>query len=265
MSEKKKSKLHEVLAVEADLAAAAEKITGETIVTFTKKEDHFNGFHKRLQMFDEARKQEEKGAESSKEIVDTVPSKLRYTATSLAKYWDAVAQKERTNQEARANVIIDGVVVIAEAPATFLLGMESRLKKLRAVLEAIPTHAPGIQWVADPDMGKEIYRSSVDQATKREEKDFEYRVLYEATKEHPAQIEKWMANRVVGTYLATQWTSTISPAAKSELLERCDTLIRAVKKARMRANETEVVKMNPGKTLLDYVLNGALPKGELPQ
>jgi hypothetical protein len=254
----KKSKLHEVLAVEADLAATAEKIMAETVVTFTKKDDHFQGFHKRLEMFDESRKQEEKGAEGSKSIVETVPSKLEYTSKSLAKYWDAVAQKERTNQEARADVVVDGVVIVEDAPATFLLGMESRLKKLRAVLEAIPTHAPGVKWNPDPDTGKDVFISDTPQVAKREEKDFEFRVLAAATKEHPAQIEKWMSNKAVGTYITTLWTSTISPAAKSELLERCDRLSHAVKKARMRANETEVVKMNPGKAMLAFVLEGKL-------
>jgi|PlaIllAssembly_1097288.scaffolds.fasta_scaffold00061_11 hypothetical protein len=254
----KSAKLHEVLAVESDLAAAAEKIMAETIVTFTKKEDHFHAHHKRLEMFDEARKQEEAGAETAKQLVDTVPSKLDYTAQALAKYWNVVAQKECTNQMAKADVVIDNVTVLADMPATFLLGMETKLKKLRAVLEAVPTHAPGVDWVPDPDTGRDVYKSKTPQVARREEKDFDFRVLYEATKEHPAQIEKWNANRVVGTYYTTSWTSTISPAQKSELLERCDTLIRAVKKARMRANETEVVKVSPGKALMDFVLSGKL-------
>jgi len=258
MSEKKKPKLHEVLAVESDLAATAEKIVKETITTFTKRGDHFLGSHKRLSMFDDSRQQEEAGAEVTKEIVDTVPKKLRYAVKSLAKYWNAVAQKERTNQDARADVIIDGNVLIADMPATFLLGMETRLKKLRAILESSPTHAPGVNWVADADKGKDIFRSETPQATKREEKDFEFRILVDPTPEHPAQIEKWTTNKAVGTYLTTLWTSTISPAHKSDLLGRCDKLIRAIKKARMRANGTEVVKVSPASKMINYVLDGKL-------
>jgi hypothetical protein len=251
-------KLHEVLAVESDLAAAAEKISEETVTTFTKKEDHFQGFHKRLEMFSETRKQEEAGAENSKAVVDTVPSKLAWTATALRKYWDAVAQKETTNQTARADITIDGVVLVQDAPATFLLGMETRLKKFRAVLEAAPTQAPGIRWVPDPSVGKDIFVSETPQTAKREEKDFTFRVLYEATDKHPAQIEKWERNVAVGTYYTRHWTSTLSPAAKADLLSRCDTLIRAVKKARMRANEAAVVKVNPAGAMLDYILDGKL-------
>lgn len=36
-------KLHELLAVEPDLKGAAEKIIAETINTFTKKPNHFEG------------------------------------------------------------------------------------------------------------------------------------------------------------------------------------------------------------------------------
>ena len=42
-------KLHELLAVEPDLKGASEKIIGETINTFTKKQHHFIGRHKSYQ------------------------------------------------------------------------------------------------------------------------------------------------------------------------------------------------------------------------
>ena len=254
----KTAMLHEVLAVESDLASTAEKIVTETIVTFTKKADRFQGSHRRLEMFSEDRKQEEAGAAESKEIVETVPSKLQYAAKTLAKYWNAVAQKERTNQDARADIVVEGKVLVADMPATFLLGMETRLKKLRAILEAAPTHHPGIKWVEDLDKGKDIFRSETPQATKREEKDFEFRVLYDATEQHPAQIEKWNTNKAVGTYFTNFWTSTISPAQKSVLLSRCDTLIRAVKKARMRANKTPIVKVSPAQQMINFVLDGTV-------
>jgi hypothetical protein len=45
----------------------------------------------------------------------------------------------------------------------------------------------------------------------------------------------------------------ITPARKSELLDRIDKLLRAVKKARQRANGTEVVKVNVGKSIMDFI------------
>lgn len=139
MADKKTPKLHEVLAVEADLEGAA-KILDEALVTFNKKVDHFSGHHKTLKMFDEARVTEEEGAEEHKEIVTTVDQKLAYLTKPIAKWWDALAQKERTNQEARADLVIDGEVLLEQVPATMLLGLESRLRMVRNVFDAIPTH-----------------------------------------------------------------------------------------------------------------------------
>jgi hypothetical protein len=250
----KKPKLHEILAVESDLMNTAEKVVQETIITFNKKVNHFTGHTKWLRMIDDARQPEAEGATETKEIVETVPSKLAYAVKSLAKYWDAVLQKEATNQTAVADLVVDGVTLAEALPATWYLGMETRLKKLRAILEAIPTHEPGIEWVLDPEKGHDIYKSADTIKTRREEKDFAFKVLYDATKEHPAQIEKWNENKVVGTYFLQKWTSTVSPAKKSEYLARCDKLISGVKRARQRANEAEIVKKQVSKTLLDYVL-----------
>lgn len=246
-------KLHEVLAVEADLKAVAEKITDETLVTFTKKAHHFIGHRKWLVMFDDERQQEAEGAGELKEVVETVPSKLRYSIKSLAKYWDAVLQKEATNQLAVADLKV-GDVVLEKLPATWLLGTETRLKKLRAMIEAAPTHEPGIAWEADPELPKGIFRAREVVKTRREEKSLGYQTVAEATEHHPAQVMTWNQNNVVGTYHLQKYTSTISPAQKSEMLERCDEVMRAVKKARQRANSQEVIKRNESEKIFDYIL-----------
>lgn len=250
----KKHKLHEILAVESDRKGAAEKIVKETIVSFTKKAHLFRGRHKWLEMLSEDRQGEAKGATETTEVVETVPAKLKYATKSLVKYWDALLAKEATNQTAVADLTIEGATFAEALPATWLLGMESRLKQFRAILEVIPTHEPGIRWEPDTDKGEDIYRSIEPKVSKREEKELAVKVLYEATKEHPAQVEKWTVNRVTGTYYEQLWTSTVSPARKSELLDRCDRVIREIKKARMRANQAELVQKKVAQKIVDYVL-----------
>lgn len=250
----KKHQLHEILAVESDRKALAEKVVKEAIVSFTKKAHLFRGRHKWLEMLSEDRQGEAKGATETTDIVETVPSKLRYVVKSLIKYWDAILVKEATNQVAVANLEIGGDIFAENLPATWLLGMENRLKQLRAVLDAVPTHEPGIRWEPDPEKGKDIYRSAEPKVSKREEKELEARILAEPTEHHPAQVEKWTVNKVTGTYFEQLWTSTISPAHKSELLGRCDRVIREVKKARMRANQAELVQKKVSQKIVDYVL-----------
>ena len=252
----KTPKLHEVLAVLADLEGTSKKIADETINTFTKKATHFQAAHRTLNMFSEDRKPEEEGAEQRTELVTTVPDKLDYMSNSHIKYFDALLQQEATNQLAKADLIIDGQTIATDLPATFLLSMEKRLKSLRNVYASVPTLDPGIEWVEDEAAGKGIYKTSNPERTQKQEKAMKHQVLVPPTEHHPAQIEKWAENIVVGTYSIVRQSSMVTPAQKSEWLGKIDTLIREVKKARQRANSTEVVKEKIGQKLFDFITKG---------
>lgn len=254
MSDKKRSpKLHELLAVESDLDATAKKVMEEAKTTFTKKVDHFLGAHKGLRMFAEERTQEEAGAAEHKALVTTVGKKLDYIRKPIVRLWDAVLQKDATNQTATADLIVDGDVIAEALPATWLLGMEQKLRGLRAVYEAIPTHAPGIEWVPDEQRGKDVFKAAHPETKDKTEKVVRADVIVPATEHHPAQVREHAENVKVGVFTIERWCGTISPAKKSEYLERIDRLIRAVKKARVRANNVEVKKLQVASKLFDYV------------
>jgi len=244
------NKLHELLAVEADLEGAAKKILAESIKTFKDKPGFFTGMVRELKMFEEG---EEKPPVERQEITTTVVAKLDYTKKPVIRWLDAVAQKERTNQDAKADLVVDGAVIAKEVPATLLLALESRLKLVKAVYDAIPTLAPGKKWELDESQGPNVYRDVHPEEKYKTKKTFEHKVLYNATKEHPAQIERWEETKNVGKYVQSVWSGMISPAQKSRLLGRIDKLLEEVKKARQRANNTDVVKMHVGKLLFDYI------------
>ena len=256
MTEKVKHPLHELLAVLSDLEGTAKKVRDEGINTFTKKQSHFNGYEKTLKMYSDERKQEETGARESKDLVTTVEKKLKYISKSQVKYYDALLQQEATNQKAVADLVVEGKTIAENLPATFLLGMESRLKAFRAVLENIPTLDPSLSWKIDVEAGEGIYVTEQTDTSYKQEKTVQHKVIVPATKEHPAQIREWADNKNVGTFFVTRRSSCISPAEKSKLLEKTDTLIRAVKKARQRANSTEIEKRSIGKDLMDFIFEG---------
>jgi len=246
----KNSVLHELLAVEGDLDGAHKKILDETKVTFTKKQDHFMGQHRKLEMF------AEDGVdypEEYKALDTTVEQKLDYMKITEIRYFDATLQKEATNQVACADLIVDGVTIGTALPATFLLGMETRLKHLRSVYEAIPTLQPGVEWVKDASQGPGVYKTARPSEKLKTETVVEPVVMYEATKEHPAQVKEVSKVNTVGKYVLTAWSGMISPAEKSVLLEKIDKIIRAFKQARQRANTTEVVKRTIGKEIFDFI------------
>lgn len=244
-------KLHELLAVESDLEGVFKKVVEEGIHTLSKKPDHFLASQKKLEMFDENKQNE--NSEERKEMVTTVLDKLDYIAGFTVTYFDAVYQKERTNQLATADLVVDGVTLAAKLPATFLLGMETKLKRVREIYESIPTLAPGIKWEEDPTLGKGVYKAVYPDVKLRTAKTFQHKILVQPTDKHPAQIEKWEEQIPVGKYTTTTQCSMLSPAKKSVFLGKIDRLIQGCKQARQRANSTEVEKAEIGKTLIDFI------------
>jgi hypothetical protein len=245
-------KLHELLAVEADKANVFKAVVDEAKVTFTKRSEHFFGFQKRLEYFDEE-ENAKSGTVDIKEIDTTVYDKLDWVGQQFSGYIDVVLQKEKTNQEAVADLEIDGVVIAKDLPATFLLGLEEKMKRIKDMILTVGTLPPGIKWEKDPSKGEHIYKRVEPETTFKTEKTFMHKVLYDATKEHPAQIEKWNVNTNVGKYITDSWSGLISPAKKAELLERVDKLIQATKKARMRANCTEVKPASIGNAICRFI------------
>jgi len=250
-----KGQLHEVLAVEKGLETTAKKVIEEGIATLRGKPERFRGVVKRYDPFNE--EEAHLGGETDHlELTTTVNKKLDYVFRHIAKYVDAVYQKDVTNCEAKADVVIDGKVLLEKAPVTTLLGLETKLKQWRLLLEAIPTLAPGVKWKGAPDKGDDVYEREHPEEKFRTKLEIKHKVLYEATKEHPAQIEKYTEQIPVGKFTQYEWSGMITPAQKSELLGRLDKLMRAVKKARMRANSTEVLGGHIGSTLTNYILKG---------
>jgi len=245
------SKLHELLAVEGDLAGTYNKILEETKANFSKHPERYFGQHQRFELFDENAPPE---ADLHKQLDDTVSDKLGYTAKHIERYLDAVLQKEKTNQVAVSDLVVDGATIAKDVPATFLLGLESKLKKIRDdVYGSIPTLQPGVKWEPDANMGANVFKRVHSDEKFRTRKVRKNHVVAEATKEHPAQVEVYSEDEKVAKIITDVWCGMISPAQKSATLGRIDKLIRAVKKARQKANSTEVVKVTIGKEIFNYI------------
>ena len=243
-------KLHELLAVMADTTNASQAVTKETITVFSKKPDHFRGQSRTVSFFEESRAGE--NVTENKEMVTTVADKLDHTFRSVGRHYDALLQLEEANGRAKANLVVNGVTIVEDVPATFLLGLESRLKSVREVILAIPTLEMSVKWTPDANLGEGVYRSEPTVAMKTE-KSLKSRILVEPTKEHPAQVEKWTEDVPVARIETTFTSSMITPHEKSAMLLRCDKMISAVKKARQRANTVDVKDLHIAKEIFEYI------------
>jgi len=247
------AQLHEILAIEGDLRGEKNKIRDEAITVFSKKPNLFLGMVKTLRMFDAEREQEEPEGSEIQEVTTTVPQKLSYVSKSFIRFWDAKLQKEAANQEAKADVIVEETVFAKNVPVSFLLSMEEELKNLRTLYDTIPTLQPETRWVQDLQKGEGYWKTAYITVRNKTEKAIKSTIIVPATKEHPAQVREWSENIPVGAYSVENRSGMIPPVEKSLLLGRIDTLLRAFKKARQRANNQEVKNLHIGKAIFDYI------------
>jgi hypothetical protein len=191
-------------------------------------------------------------APDRKELVTTVQDKLDYLKKYIVKLLDYEAVKDCTNADAnaKADLVVDGVVIGENLPATLLLQLEKRLREIRDVYASAPTLDLSKEW---KNTGEKYRYKLGPITTYKSEKKVVPVVLYEATKEHPAQVKESTKDLVVGTYETMYFTGAIHPRLKSEWLERLDILIESCKVARTEANEVDLVKSNIGTKLLEFV------------
>lgn len=241
-------KLHELIAVEPDISGESKRVMDEAISIFSKRE-RFTGQTRTVKMFDESRQNEE--TVEHKTMDTTVDAKLNYIHAAIVRALDAFVQKEATNTVACADIIVDNDVLAKDVPAAALLGLESRLKQVRDVYESIPTLTPGVEWEWNDQIG--AYSQKHPEERIKTEKSLKWQQIAPPTDKHPAQVEKWNADVPVGKILSEEISGMISPAQKSRLIGRIDTLIRAVKQARQRANCVEVKDVNIGQKLVNYI------------
>lgn len=246
------AKLHQVLAVEADLEGKYKRVSEESKKTFGKAA-MFTGFNRKLVLFAEAAEGAAEFPEENASLETTVAERLAYNAKAISKYLDAVMQKEATNQVASAQLMVRGVVIADDVPATMLLALESRLKYIRGIYEAIPTLPAGTEWEPSTTRGDNIWDMVHPEEKLKTELTFKSQIIVEPTEHHPAQIEKWQEQMPVGKFVKKIWSGMITTAKKSELLDKIDALIKAVKMARQQANSTKVLETKIGQSVMDFI------------
>jgi hypothetical protein len=168
----------------------------------------------------------------------------------LTDMFDLVATQDFSNCGARADVIVAGEIVLKQVPVTTLLYLEKQLNDIRTFIKHMPLLDPAETWNWDDKTG--TYVSEVIR-TNKTKKIPRNHVKAEATDKHPAQVELYYEDVKVGEWKTTKFSGAIGADHKETMLARVEKLQEAVKMARERANELEVVDTKIGQTILNYV------------
>lgn len=180
-----------------------------------------------------------------------VENELRRAGTHLAKLFDVVATKEKGNRHASADVVVDGETLVADAPVPLLLFLEKQLANLRTVVSKVPILDPSESW--SPNEGSYGFRTEpvLSIRTRKVPKTL---VKAPATDKHPAQVEVYMQDEPAGRWATTRFSGAVHTVRRDDLVARIDALADALKKAREKANGTEVVQENIGASIFEYLL-----------
>ena len=188
--------------------------------------------------------------DESKKVQLRVEEVLHRAACAWKSLVDVEMTKDTANTQAKANVVVDGAVLVEDAPVTFLLAFEKLLTDVRTMIQHTPTLATEHEWAEDTVAT--LWRSQESKVvkTKKVEKPL---VLYEATEQHPAQVKTVTEDTPIGYWHTVVLSGAVPEKRKSELLERVEKLQDAVKKAREEANSLPVEEKSVGDDVMSWL------------
>jgi hypothetical protein len=240
-------KLNQAIAIEKSVKARVYAETTE-IYKALQKPDLVNGLMRTYQ------KAGDDGMDlppETKQVQVIAERALRRIGDICSEAWDVEATKDLGNTKAFADVVVDGEVLIANAPATLLLHLEKQLNDMRSIVEKLVVLSDDREWTYDEKNG--LWKSEPAR-THRTEKVQKGITLAQATDKHPAQTQLITQDVIVGYWSTVNWSGALPTTRRRDLLDRIDKLQRAVKTAREEANLVEVDKQYVGKKLFDYIL-----------
>lgn len=179
---------------------------------------------------------------------------LRQIQNHMTEYFDIVFTKDTSNLNAISDIRVDGKVILENVPVTYLLFLEKQLTDLRTMIGRMPILDPSETWVWDD--GQSAFRTEPLKAAKTKKLPRNH-VKAEATEHHPAQVEVYHEDVVVGYWTNIKYSGALSQVRKDQLMDRTEKLLKAVKMAREGANSIEVEKKQAADAVFGFIFEEA--------
>lgn len=176
---------------------------------------------------------------------------LKNVTNSLADLFDVTLTQETGNTAAFADVVVDGNVILAGVPLTYLLFLEKQLVDIGTFISKLPRLDPSDNWTYNENAA--VYASDTEQR-ERITKVSVPLVLAQATDKHPAQVQLVTEDHVQGYWSITKFSGALPATRINQLEQRVEALKNAVKFAREEANSLVVNQLEAGKSVFNYLL-----------
>jgi hypothetical protein len=175
---------------------------------------------------------------------------IQETGRLLTDLFNVTATKDWGNCEARADVVVDGQVIMEQVPVTYLLFLEKQLTDLKTFIDKLPVLDQAENWSYDD--AQDCWATPPVE-TSRNKKVLRNHVKAEATEHHPAQVQVYNEDVVVGYWKTLKYSGALPATRINELVARVEKLQQAVKFARGEANSTDVSRIRVGEAFFDYL------------
>lgn len=250
MTDKKKLKLHQLLAISNGEKSRAKSDLDKCMRAFGQA-GLFYGMNREFRAIDD---EGPKLPRERTKVQLTVGQLLEDVMRTTGNEFNVEYQKDCTNQEAKADVIIDGKILVHSAPVSFLLYLEKQLNQLMGLVKAIPLLDTADDWNYDTNAG--TFKTDPQEKLKTQKKQKPI-VMYEATDKHPAQVQMVSEDVPVGSWVETKESGAVPATDGKKAFLRVQELLKAVQTAREEANSQEVVAFDDvGDAILNHVFGG---------
>jgi hypothetical protein len=241
-----------VLAAEPGLKGRAIQAVGRIRNLLTDGKGRFIG---RIKRYFPLSEEGEQLPDEEHQMATTVTRALKEFQEDYGAWIDAALTKEMSNTQAITEFFLDPDIPGPMLSATALLNLEGKLTQFRDVLTLIPTLDPAVRWERVGDSDVHVSPSST---TFKMQKTPDHHELAAPTKEHPAQVKFFWKETPIGRFETTLRSGLLSEQEKRAMVARIDSLTIAVKQARQRANQVDIVEVKLADALFGYILTGEL-------
>lgn len=247
----RKLKLHQLLALLKTVKPTTYKKLTQ-IHRDIQKKDLLNGFDK---TFAKASEDDLDRAAERNPVVLNSKSLLAEWVNVSTKLFDMTATQETANAQAKADIVVNGQVLLANVPVTLLMFLDKQLVDLENTLENAVVLDPAMDWVYNANSN--LYQASpVDTvATKKVPRSH---VLYDATDKHPAQVQAYNEDKKAGVWTKVDRSGALPGDYQRAKLAMVRELILAVRAAREEANSIEVTDVKIGDTIFTHLFGDTL-------
>ena len=216
-----------------------------------QKLDLFGGFDRKYQPLNE---EGEKLPPEKKIVQQTVAQNLGAAQEQFIELLNIIAAQEFANCSAKADIVVDGKVLAANVPVTYMLFLEKQVDDMKSLISKLPILSSDVIWnKSSVDANLYLTETLVTNRTKKVQSPL---VLAPATDKHPAQVQLISEDIFVGTWNKIDYSGAIPSMQRDEMLKKVEKLREAIKVAREEANSLVINDNHSiGESITAYVFN----------